>query len=90
MTYDNHINPLTRINIASAIYFGGTAVNGWIEGLNDNNVLTSSFSSSDPSIPVNVKTYQYIYDLKGRPVYSSAVNSAYPNNFEKVTYQYVH
>ena len=88
MTYDHHPSPQSMLNIAPAAFFGGTVVNGWIEGLNKNNILASTFTSSDPRIPVNVKTYQYIYDLNGNPVYSSSTSSAYPTQFEKVTYQY--
>jgi hypothetical protein len=86
MTYDNRINPISRLNIANAVLFGTVGTLGDFEGLNRNNYLSVTFAS--PTIPGGTTNYQYVYDAEGYPLSATYIDQSNPSQAGSVKYEY--
>lgn len=90
MTYDTKINPYSTLNIARVVYFGANNIAfATFDGLNKNNYLTLSYTTSNPGIPAGTTNYQYVYDADGYPLTSAFTNIANPagSGTEKFEYK---
>jgi hypothetical protein len=72
MTYDTRINPVSKMNIATAVLFGAFGTLGTPNGLNKNNVLSETYSSNGQ--PPSTASYQYVYDADNFPVSGTYTN----------------
>jgi hypothetical protein len=94
MTYDNKINPLTKLNIASNILLeGGQAFdkNPYLSpGYCKNNMTQRVGRYSPPSQTIETDVFQYTYNEINLPVYCKISYSVYTTSSGRVKYLYTH
>lgn len=95
LTYDNKINPLTKLNIASLILLEGGkafAKNPYLSPAYCKNNMTQRIgkNSQSTSGSSEIDKFQYTYNEIDLPVYCKISYSVYTNSSGRVKYVYTH
>ncbi|HYF29872.1 MAG TPA: hypothetical protein VD993_02025 [Chitinophagaceae bacterium] len=89
ITYDNRINPYSKMNIFNAIFFGGNGTLGDFTRINQNNHLTLTYFSPTIGGGPATSNFQYAYDAEGYPVSGTFFSASDPlrNGTEQFVYK---
>jgi hypothetical protein len=94
LTYDNKINPLTKLNIASHLLLeGGQAFtkNPYLSpGYCKNNITKRITTWSSTNSLYSTDTFEYTYNGSNLPVYCKIFQTVYPTSSGRVKYLYTH
>lgn len=86
-SFDAHINPVNKMNIANAVMFGANGTLGDDLGLNKNNYSTMSYTNSGPGGDWS-STYQYTYDSESYPLTATITVPNDPMRNMRIKYSY--
>jgi len=84
-TFDSHVNPLNKLNIANSVLFGAGTTLTDFRGFSTNNIRTSAFANSN-DLSGSLSTFHYEYDAEEYPI--SAIIQGNGSVMVKYDYRY--